>query len=395
MTELILVLTKLFFCFCGVFLFWKTRGSAFTRTIPPWMMVQFGQKKYKRYKDIEIVVKRIETDANGDTLLIADVPFMKKYVVLRNMFEREIRNNEIAEEQILPAYLYKVEGKTFILDSKPPSSAEADVVTLSQSMEDTLQKKMKTMKSLGRVSLLCGAYLVFLSPFLGICAVAIGAWCVWYNIPFAEQEYWEKMCTFEPRPTIINSVQTDDIPEDYNEWSKVKKFIYEFDKRYEPTQSPEVIGIETPIASERAPEQSEKNEPKSGDEAPKARKASVLQPDDPKSPNEQLSFFSYAYSEAETPNELPGKDEATNVQAGEKDNTQVNEKNHHKCESESETSENPNTIEVSGADNGDEQQCIVKDVPREGDTEEITSDKVHQNAFKRSFQKRKYKSKSN
>lgn len=99
MIEFVQIVSKICICLLGICFFLKTRKSVSRRTKPLWQMVYFGQKKYKRWKEIEIVVKGVELDENGTTCLVADIPCMKKYVVLYNAFASEIKCNAKVEDE--------------------------------------------------------------------------------------------------------------------------------------------------------------------------------------------------------------------------------------------------------------------------------------------------------
>ena len=405
MIEFVQIVSKICICLLGICFFLKTRKSVSRRTKPLWQMVYFGQKKYKRWKEIEIVVKGVELDENGTTCLVADIPCMKKYVVLYNAFASEIKCNAIAVEQILTAYLYKVEGETYVLDSMPPVQCEADIVASAQK-EKALQSKISSIRSCGRLWILLGAYLTFLSPEIGILVIGISVWLVRNNIPFAERKYWVQACRFESRPVHSNrdEIVLTDVPEDYNEWSRVKKYLFEFDKRYCVT--PVSSSDKKDELSEVKASQVEQRDRESCSLKEKREKPLVRLNEESKTPphqsSEQLSFFSNAYVEPDANMEQPMCTEEHEMHPD--DIIQTSKDECDECQQPKEMCEAGNLKITDGeghqeeetnnqlSSEGDEKASKDEDASAMNNSQTSSADQVSvQNGFSRSFQKRKYK----
>ena len=94
----------------------------------PWEMLFWGQKKYLRFKEVDVIVKHIEyDDQNRNNLVVVSVPSIKKYAVLHNAFywaSQEI----IESETICKAYQYKIGNHSYILDSAPVNVPEGSII---------------------------------------------------------------------------------------------------------------------------------------------------------------------------------------------------------------------------------------------------------------------------
>ena len=198
----------------------------------PWEMLFWGQKKYLRFKEVDVIVKHIEyDDQNRNNLVVVSVPSIKKYAVLHNAFywaSQEI----IESETICKAYQYKIGNHSYILDSAPVNVPEGSIIPSAQK-EQMLQSKVETVRSFSCFLVIAAAVIALSNVSVSFYLAVIAIVSYLLNVPFLPKDEWDELCDMMPQPSLPASDGiTDTMPEGYEEWTDVRKFLYKFDKRY-------------------------------------------------------------------------------------------------------------------------------------------------------------------